>query len=817
MNGVFILAKRELTGFFASLPSWLFLAAYAALSGFLTFYTGRFFERSIADLTPFFYFQPALLCLFMPVLAMHAWTQEEQTGALETLTALPFSTAQFVCGKCAAYALVALLAILLTTPVCHSVFALGDPDPAVILTGYAAIALTALCFISITVFFSACSKHFIAAFFNAACVCGILYYAGAPLLEAVGGVKLSAKASALVESFFMAKRFHALTIGVVDVKDIFYYLSVIALFSVLTGFALMNKKADDAARRKNNLAGAAAVVIFASVTVLSAFAPNAPVLDVTQDKLYTPAPDSKAVFDKIKEPVTVEFYRSAADMHLSPDFYALTQYAADYARAFAKASKGKIVFREIAVEPFGAAEDEAVFAGLKASEGSYEDGSARFAGFVFKTPSGRIRTAPLALQNTFDTHILNRETEQIARTGKIVAGIIGAPAKLPDSALMQTLKERFDVRYISRSIMEIPKNINVLVAPDLNNLNEGAIYAVDQYLMQGGRAVVFPDTVSPKRKRADFAPMLSQWGVFYDAYKAVADAEAARPVKTNAQTYRLSVFDLSPSRAANGFQDVRRLNLSEAVAFEIKKTYPDVDVLPLLFSSANAALLPVNTPAGDAAKPLQNGAIEKKRRILALSLTGYLNGAFKRAPQSNLLKSKAAAHLSKAVRPARVILVGDADMLDDENARDSDNAAFIARLIETAAQESGAAKESDIKRFARPFRADALPDTQDLKARIKAADREIRLYADALRAFRQAKEKAPPAQKNQIQAQIDAMNKKMLQRRAQSRQMQTAARTRKNVLKQNHIFLNVVFTPLLLLAFAGAFFACRRVKERERQ
>ena len=819
MNGVFILAKRELTGFFASLPSWLFLAVYAALSGFLPFYAGRFFEHSIADLAPFFYFQPALLCLFMPALAMHAWAREERTGALETLTALPFSTAQFVCGKFAAYALIALLALILTMPACRTVFALGTPDAAVIVTGYAGVLLTALCFIAVTVFFSACTTHFIAALFNAVCTCGLLFYGSAALLKAATGFKTSAKAAALIDSFFMADRFHALSIGIINVKDILYYLSVIALFSVLTGIALINKKADDAARRRNNLAGLSAAVIFASLTVLSAFTPDAPVIDATENGLYTPAPSARAVFDKIKEPVAIEFYRSAADRHLSPDFYALTQYASDYARALAKKSKGKIIFREIAVEPFGAAEDEAVFAGLKPSDGSYEDGSARFAGFVFKTPSGRIRTAPLPLKNTFAANILTREIEQITRTEKIVAGVIGAPAKLPDSALMQVLKAHFDVRYISRSIMEIPKNIDILIAPDLNNLNEGAFYAVDQYLMQGGRAIIFLDAVSAdsSKGKSDFSPMLAQWGVSYDAYKIVADADAARPVKTDAQTYRLSVFDLALTRPVPDFPAVRRLHLSKAAAFDIQKTYPDVAARPLLFSSANAALLPVRTSAAHAAQLLQEGNVEKKRRILALSLTGYLNGAFKRAPQSNLLKAKAAAHLSKAVRPARVILIGDTDLLYDEDTLNADNAAFIVNLTESAVRETGLTNNGDIKKFVRPFDAPALTDAQNLKSQIKTLDARMRLTADALRAFRQAKNKARAADKNKIQTRIDAMNKEMLQLRAQSRALQMAAQSRKNVLKQNHIFLNVIFVPLLLTAFAGAFFACRRVKERERQ
>lgn len=239
MHPVFILSKRELSGFFSTLPSWLFLTAFVLLSGFLPFYAGRFFERSLADLQPFFYFQPALLCLFVPVWTAHAFSFEEQTGSLEILQTLPFSCTQLILGKFCAYATLCLIALILTVPFWYTVNFLGAPDNIAVLTGYAGIFLTACCFVAVSLFFSVCTRSASNAFAGALIACGVCFYFNADIVKKLTG--FSGLHTDFINSFGINAHLFSLVNGLVGIYDFLFFISFTAFWLTAAKLILKNK------------------------------------------------------------------------------------------------------------------------------------------------------------------------------------------------------------------------------------------------------------------------------------------------------------------------------------------------------------------------------------------------------------------------------------------------------------------------------------------------------------------------------------------------------------------------------------------------
>ena len=132
MNGIKVIAERELRSYFSTPLAYVFILIFLVLSGVFTFYMGNLFERAQADLTPFFNFHPWLYLFLVPAISMRLWSEERKSGSIELLLTLPITRFQAVLGKFLAAWLFAGLALFLTFPTWLTVNYLGDPDNGVI-------------------------------------------------------------------------------------------------------------------------------------------------------------------------------------------------------------------------------------------------------------------------------------------------------------------------------------------------------------------------------------------------------------------------------------------------------------------------------------------------------------------------------------------------------------------------------------------------------------------------------------------------------------------------------------------------------------
>jgi len=242
MRNIAIIAKREFKAYFATPLALVFIVIFLALTGAFAFYVGGFFTRGSADLTSFFAYHPWLFLLLVPAIGMRLWAEERKSGTIELLMTLPVSTVDAVIGKFLAAWAFCGLALVLTFPMWVTVNVLGTPDNGVILASYLGSFVMAGAFLSISSCISALTKNQVIAFIIAATVCFLFTMSGAQLvLNFFQGWAPEVLVDSLRSMSFLT-HFDAVTRGVIDLKDVVFFGSLIVMWLFLNVVAVeLNK------------------------------------------------------------------------------------------------------------------------------------------------------------------------------------------------------------------------------------------------------------------------------------------------------------------------------------------------------------------------------------------------------------------------------------------------------------------------------------------------------------------------------------------------------------------------------------------------
>jgi ABC-2 type transport system permease protein len=242
MRNVAIVAKRELRSYFATPLAFVFIVIFLALTGAFPFYLGGFFIAGQANLQTFFGFHPWLYLLLVPAVAMRLWAEERKTGTIELLMTLPISTLEAVLGKFVAAWAFTGIALALTFPMWITVNVLGNPDNGVILASYIGSLLMAGAFLAIGSCLSAVTRNQVIAFIVAATVCFLFTMSG---MELVLNFFRAWAPDLLVEtiaSMSFLTHFTAVTKGVIDLRDILFFVTTIAFWLFATTVVVELKK-----------------------------------------------------------------------------------------------------------------------------------------------------------------------------------------------------------------------------------------------------------------------------------------------------------------------------------------------------------------------------------------------------------------------------------------------------------------------------------------------------------------------------------------------------------------------------------------------
>jgi ABC-2 type transport system permease protein len=240
MSRIRCVARRELRAYFNSPIAYVFLFVFVGAAVFTFFNVNAFFARGQADMRALFDAVPFLSLLLVPALTMRLWAEEAKQGTLETLLTLPARDHELVAGKfLASWGLLgAGLLLTLPLPLTLSAAGAGNFDWGPIWGGYVGALLLGAAYLAMGQFLSALTENQILAFIFALVGCMALYGLGT---EAFSGL-FSDRTAAILRALGTGSRFQSIGRGVIDLRDLVYYVSLTSFFLMLSVAALRSKR-----------------------------------------------------------------------------------------------------------------------------------------------------------------------------------------------------------------------------------------------------------------------------------------------------------------------------------------------------------------------------------------------------------------------------------------------------------------------------------------------------------------------------------------------------------------------------------------------
>ncbi len=303
-------AAKELRAYFLSPVALIFVATFLLASLFSFFWVEGFFVRGIADIRPLFQWLPVLLAFLVPAIGMRLWAEEERTGTMEMLGTLPLTTWSAVLGKFASGLGLVAVALVLTLPVPISVSMLGDLDWGPVVGGYIATLLLSGAYLAIVLCISASTSNQLVALVFGALTCGLLYVVGSDIVTGFfgGGV------AEILRGVGAGARFDSIQRGVLDLRDLAYYVAIIGFFLALNVLMLEQRRwsgsASGASDRRNTVLALGLLGLnLVALNVVVAPVRGARV-DLTENNEYSISPVTKDLLEGLDEPLLLRGYLS---------------------------------------------------------------------------------------------------------------------------------------------------------------------------------------------------------------------------------------------------------------------------------------------------------------------------------------------------------------------------------------------------------------------------------------------------------------------------------------------------------------------------
>ena len=338
MSVLLRIARKEFSGFFASPVGFIFIGAFLAVVLFIFFWVETFFARNIADVRPLFEWMPLLLIFLVAAITMRMWSEERRSGTLEFLLTSPVKSYQLVLGKFLACLGLVAVALLLTLPLPVTVGLLGPLDWGPVFGGYLATIFLAAAYVAIGLFVSARSANQIVSLIMTALVCGLFYLLGSDTLTGLFGNRVSE----LLQLLGSGSRFESITRGVIDLRDLYYYLSLVGVFLTLNIFVLEWLRWAGNSSNANHRRWGLLTGLFAA-NFLAANLWLAPVgwarVDMTQGNIYSISDTTRNYLAQLREPLLIRGYFSA---QTHPLLAPLVPRLRDLLEEYAIAGEGRV-------------------------------------------------------------------------------------------------------------------------------------------------------------------------------------------------------------------------------------------------------------------------------------------------------------------------------------------------------------------------------------------------------------------------------------------------------------------------------------------
>lgn len=618
-----------------------------------------------------------------------------------------------------------------------------------------------------------------------------------------------------------------------------------------------------------------AAVLFFAVNIAAGTGLRGARVDLTEGRLYTLSEGSRNIARKLPEPVDLTLYYSEKVSNDFPQFKSYAARVREVLREFAAASGGKVRVQVIDPEPFSDAEDRAVAAGL-AGVPTGRGADRFYFGIVGRSTTDKTEIIPF-LQPDREGFL----EYDVARMIYLLSGpqrrALGLMSWLPIEGspfnpmgqpsqpwqIVAQLREYFDVRTIEASAREIPDDVEVLMVVHPKNITAEAQYAIDQFVLRGGRLLLFVDPnceqdVPPGMnnplqamsmpKGSELNALLGAWGARVAPDKIVGDLESAIPVGVGGQGRAEQVdyvawinLTRGKGRFAEGDPVTSGLNsLIFATAGAVEAVEGATTTLqPLVQTSTESALIDVSKVSfiPQPKEMLGEFKSEGKSFTVAARITGKARSAFPDGPPSrpeDALAAEAAqaAHLAESREGVNVVVIADCDMLYDRfwirqqnlgpislgYVKFSDNGDLVIGALDNLAGSSDLISLRARGQTARPFKR---VEEIQRKARAEYAREEQRLQ----QSIRETEQRIVELQQQRSdggsvlltpeqQREIDKLREQMVATRRQLREVQHQLRKDIEGLGVILKAVNIAFMPAAVALIALGLSAARLGRRR---
>ena len=867
------LFKREFAGYFRTPVAYVVLVAFLLATTALGFFAGRFFDGNTATLEPFFFFHPWLFLFLVPAVGMRLWAEERRSGSLELLFTLPLTPVQAVVAKFLAGWLFLTLAILLTFPLAVTVGYLGHPDWGVIAGSYLGSILMAGAYLAISGLMSALTKSQVIAFVTSVFVClGMVligYSLFSDLLFAIG---LPVSLVDAIANFGFIPHFESITRGLVDLRSLIYFASVMALALFLTVVALERTSAQSGRKTLSVVLLFAALVLVNYVT--SAFAGR---LELTAEGSFTLSPGTRSLLKKVEEPVTLQFYFSRSSRNLPVRFKNYATRVEELLRQYARAAGGKVKLTVVDPKPDSKEEEAATKSGVTGQP--LGDGTSIYFGVVAQQADLEKAIAFFSPQREsfleYDISQLLYTVQQFnkPKLGLLTALPLRAPAfsmpgmpQQPGQVVAEEWARTYEIVEVQPSATDLPAGLDALAVVQPQNLPEKLLFAIDQFVLSGKPVFVAVDPSSRASRSqsrqmsmmgqqpnvsSDLPRLLAAWGVSFNPQMVVGDLDLASTVQTQQGTSSfptwLTLRKENLNRQFVPASDVKAMILADAGSFTIAKT-DGIEATTVIETSTrsgnvNAFLLQFGEQADLSRQVKPDG----KKKVLAVLLhgtfkTAFPEGAPKDAPKPTAPKPDASAvalakaetasapALTVSAKPGSVFLIADTDWLFDDYSLDpryrragilvpiNDNLAFATNVLDYLGGSNDLISIRGKGTALRPFevfhkmevaaQAQYQERLETLETRLQEVQRRL---SDLLKG---QKDTAVLVATPEMQNEIDKFRAEEVQMRSERREIRHALREGIEALQNWLIVFNLLTVPLCVIA-DGVWFFTRRNRRRK--
>ncbi len=617
-----------------------------------------------------------------------------------------------------------------------------------------------------------------------------------------------------------------------------------------------------------------AAILFVAVNIAANGTFRNAKLDLTEEKLYTLSQGSRNVLAKLDEPIRLKLYFSASLAEGLPRIKTYGTRVRELLEEYAAISDGQIRLEVIDPEPFSEAEDAAALAGL---QGAPVDASGQtfYFGLVGTNSTDDQEIVPFFQESREQfleyelTRLVHNLTDpELPRVGIVSSlplqfgpgGMMAAmQGRSRPYAIVEQINQSFDVTWLDGKLEQLNDEIDVLLLVHPKDLSDSDLYAIDQYVLGGGKVLAFVDPHAETAARipgptgqpdpmADHSSSLDRlftaWGVELVPGKLVGDRALAHRVGTAGQGRRQVVDyvlwhaigpdNVDADDVVTG--ELGQLNLATPGALR-PLDGATTSLAPLVFSSRHAALLDAEPLklGPDPEKLLREFSDSGEVYTLAARITGPVKSAFDAAPPEEEGKEPATPkpHLAEAKQPANLILVADADLLDDMFWTQRQNFLGQELLLQTAANAvflvnaldnlSGSGDLISLRsrgRSARPFTAvEAIRRDADQAFLAKEAELEQRIaeLEKRIAELQSQSAQAGGSILNEEQSQaIAEFQKDMIQSRRELREVQRSLRRDIENLGSWLKFINIGLIPILVGGLTLVLAALRRQRAKAR-